>query len=211
MTHTLHRLGSREDLARDYVLIMISAKGLNDSGSAPAKRRFFEIVEKYNPVNTGDPIRGSQATLGFSEVKNGARDGTICQAVFRDAETVAAVLKELNRANLGQSTVVAGLFDEVERCCAKSGLKPHTVEYSLGTWGRTERLGNGKAMEVSTMCGHGMVPVSLVRHLAEQVQVGRLTSEEAASKMTRLCTCAVFNTARAAELVAAMATSRVPL
>ncbi len=210
MTHTLHRLGSREDLSRDYVFIMMSAKGLNDAGSAPAKRRFFEIVEKYHPVNTGDPVRGNQATLGFAELRDGVRDNSVCQAVFRDADTVAAVLKELNDADLGQSTVVSGLFSEVERCCGAAGLKPHTVEYSLGTWGRTDKLGGAKEMEVSTMCGHAMVPASLVHHLAEQVRAGRLTAEEAASKMARLCTCAVFNTPRAAELVAAMATSEVP-
>ena len=44
-----------------------------------------------------------------------------------------------------------------------------------------------------------------MRHMAEQVKGGRMSAEEAGEKLGRQCTCGVFNVARAAELVAAMA------
>jgi hypothetical protein len=38
MTHTLHRLGAPEDLGDDYVIFAMSAKGINEEGSAPKLR-----------------------------------------------------------------------------------------------------------------------------------------------------------------------------
>ncbi len=33
MTHTLHRRGSEESLDKDYVLLCMAAKGINEDGS----------------------------------------------------------------------------------------------------------------------------------------------------------------------------------
>ena len=33
MTHTLHRRGSEKSLERDYVLLCMAAKGINEEGS----------------------------------------------------------------------------------------------------------------------------------------------------------------------------------
>jgi hypothetical protein len=60
-------------------------------------------------------------------------------------------------------------------------------------------------LEVMTMCGHAQVPGRLVKHMAEKVKQGRLSAEDAGRALGRQCTCGVFNVARAAELVAAMA------
>ena len=205
MTHSMHRRGSRQSLSGDFVIITMSAHGINNVGSAAAKRTFYEICARHNPVNLGDPSRGNLAILGLDGLIKGANDLTICQAVYRDGDTVGAVLKDLDEANLGLSTAVTGLFDRVECCCAQAGLRPHTVEYSLGTWGKTEKIASGRELEVATMCGHAMVPAALVRHLVEQVRSGRNTAEEAADKMSRLCMCGVFNKARAAEIIGPMA------
>ena len=68
---------------------------------------------------------------------------------------------------------MSGLFDKVEGCCNKAGLGvPHTIEYSLGTWGDTEKMAPWRELEVMTMCGHAQIPGQLVRHMAERGQGG---------------------------------------
>ncbi len=206
MTHTLHRRGLPEDLAGDFVFLATSAKGINVPGTPEVMRRFYEIVLRHNPTFVGDGARGNQLTLGIGNLMAEGNDRTTPHAVFRDAETVAAVIKDLVDAGFDRSVVVSGLFDEVKECCRKAGLGvPHTLEFSLGSWGKTEKMASGEELEVMTMCGHAQIPASLVRHLALQVRAGRLTAEEAADKMARQCPCGIFNVGRAAELVTAIA------
>jgi hypothetical protein len=56
-------------------------------------------------------------------------------------------------------------------------------------------------MMLSTMCGHGMVSHSLAKKLIDWVREGRRTPEQAASYMTRFCSCGVFNPTRAARIL----------
>jgi len=43
------------------------------------------------------------------------------------------------------------------------------------------------------MCGHGMVSHNLARTMIDWVKDGRRTPEQAASYLTRFCSCGVFN------------------
>lgn len=62
MTHTLHRRGSKSDLAHDYVVLAMAARGVNRDGAAPKLARALEIFAAHNPVNFGTwpeiPSRG---------------------------------------------------------------------------------------------------------------------------------------------------------
>ncbi len=206
MTHTNHRRGTIESLSKDYIFTTMAGKGVNVAGTGERMKKFYEIVMKYNPAFVGDAAKGNQLTLGVKAMMEDSNDKTIGHAVFRDADSVAAVLKELVDAGFDRSVVVSGLFENVKECCKKAGIgTPHTIEYSLGTWGKTEKMAPMEELEVMTMCGHAQVPGALVRHMAQQVKAGRLTAEEAGLKLGRQCTCGIFNVARAAELVAAMA------
>ncbi|MCS7365922.1 MAG: hypothetical protein NDF54_10830 [archaeon GB-1867-035] len=60
MTHSLHRLGDYENLRNDYVVLVMSAKGFNDKGSAVKLKRALELSFKYNPVNYGDIKTGNK-------------------------------------------------------------------------------------------------------------------------------------------------------
>ncbi|MDI9390457.1 MAG: hypothetical protein QM402_03855, partial [Synergistota bacterium] len=59
MTHTLHRRGSAESLADDFVVFAIAAQGFNAEGAAKKFEKFFDIVKKYNPNNFGDMRTGN--------------------------------------------------------------------------------------------------------------------------------------------------------
>jgi hypothetical protein len=75
------------------------------------------------------------------------------------------------------------------------------VEYSLGFFGQTDRMADRNTLELSTMCGHGMVSFGLVRKLIDWIKQGRRSPEQAAATMARFCSCGVFNTTRACRLL----------
>jgi len=58
MTHTLHRLGNPANLADDYVVFAMSAKGINEKGSAIALRKFLEIASEYEPIEDRKFFKG---------------------------------------------------------------------------------------------------------------------------------------------------------
>lgn len=206
MTHTNHRRGTVESLSRDYIFTTMAGKGVNVAGTGEQMKKFYQIVMKYNPTFVGDAAKGNQLTYGIQTMLDSSDDKTIGHAVFRDADSVAAVIKDLMDAGFDRSVVVSGLFDKVEGCCNKAGIGvPHTIEFSLGTWGKTEKLAPMDQLEVMTMCGHAQIGGTLVKHMANQVKAGRITAEDAGMRLGRQCTCGVFNVARAAELVEAIA------
>ena len=129
----------------------------------------------------------------------------IGHAVFCNPEDVTAVLKEVKEADLGLSVVVSGIFEKVDDCIEKAALKHHTANFSLGTWGRTEKLPPYEILEVTTMCGHAMIAPNLVKEMVKEIKAGTKTPEDAAKLLAPQCACGVFNTRRTAKLLKAMA------
>ena len=206
MTHTLHRSGTKESLSGDYILLYMPAFGINSADSGPKLRKFLEITLRHNPVNIGDTRRGNMYSLDVQNIlDNVKKDGTVVHAVFDNEKAVAAALKELKEADLGLSLVVSGIFDRVKEHCQKAGIHRHAVTYSLGIWGKTEKLPPEQSLDIVTMCGHGMISASLVHSLAEEVKAGRKKVEDAVREMARLCDCGIFNPVRAAKLLTALA------
>ena len=114
---------------------------------------------------------------------------------------IGEMMKALKEADLGMSVVVSGLFDMIGECCHKSGLEPHTVEYSLGIWGNTSLLPAEPIMEINTMCGHGMVSVGRIEDIINKINAGRMTCEQGGKELGKTCTCGIFNWKRAGEIL----------
>lgn len=205
MTHSLHRLGNTDNLSEDFVIFAMSAKGINEDGSNVAMRRFFEMALALDPVNAGDMKTGNMFTHTHDELLDGIQDVSIVHAVFTDAGKVAELLDQVREADLGLSVVVSGLFDRVREIGGQAGVRQHTVECSGGVWGRTDLLPDKDVMQITTMCGHGMIAASLVSRMARNVRRGRMTPEEAAREIAVPCVCGIFNPIRAARLVEALA------
>ncbi len=201
MTHSLQRRGTAESLSKDYVMLSVPTVGINDSGYIPKLQEFLRIALRHNPQNIGSK-KGSIYRYTVEEVIAGARG--MVHAVFDNPQAVTQVLRELKEADLGMSVVVSGIIDSVNECCQKAGLKLHTVELSLGIWGKIEKLPSNDILEVTTMCGHGLVSANLVNSLVGEIKAGAKTPEDAAKELTPNCTCGIFNPARAAKLLAAM-------
>lgn len=205
MTHTLHRFGNLENLDGDYVVFAMSAKGINEKGSAHAMRTFMEIAFDLDPVNAGDMKTGNIFTHSREEILAGVQDISIVHAVFVDEGKVSELLARVKEADLGISVVVSGLFDKVQTAGKTGGVRQHTVECSAGVWGNVNNLPSADVMQVTTMCGHGMVAAQLVERRARDVRSGKLTTQEAAQQLAKLCVCGVFNPVRAEKLLLAVA------
>ena len=205
MTHTLHRLGNRENLAGDYVVFAMSAKGINEKDSAPAMRKFLELAYELDPINLGDMKTGNFLKISREEMMDKVQDVSIVHAVYSDEKKVAALLKKVKEADLGVSVVVSGLLDRVKAVGDSVNVPPHTVECSAGIWGKMEKLPSAETLQLTTMCGHGMVAANLVNQYVKQIKFGKMTAAEAAKKLAEPCECGVFNIERAERLLTAMA------
>ena len=205
MTHSLHRFGNPENLEGDYVIFAMSAKGINEKGSAQAMRTFMEMALDLDPVNAGDMKTGNIFTHSREEILAGVQDISIVHAVFVDEAKVSELLERVKEADLGVSIVVSGLFDNVKSAGEASGVHQHTVECSAGVWGQVGKLPSADVMQVTTMCGHGMVAAQLVERRARDIRSGKLTTQQAARELAKLCVCGIFNPVRAERLLLAIA------
>ena len=196
MTHTIHRFGRPEDLEQDYSIIFISARNINSQGSQPKIRQFLELAQKHHAVNFGNMEAGSMLSIGPEKVVEAVKDGTTVQAVFSDQEDVINILSDLVTMDLGLSVVVQGLEHRVRECCQAANLKPHTWNHSLGIWGKTELLPEPDILEVTTMCGHGLVSVGLVKKIFADVQKGKTTLKRATQNLSKPCICGMINPLR---------------
>ncbi len=191
MTHSLHRKGNINDLKKDYVILVMLAAGVNDkSVYADAKQRQLrvgEIMKNNNPTNL------------LSEA--GWRLSSIVQGCFSDIIDVKNVLKTIKKEDLGISVVVSGLISEIKDLCQEIGLKMHTINLSLGEFGKKSLLPPEKTLEITTMCGHHCVSSQSVEHYVEQIKKGKISLEKAAEKLTAPCVCGIFNTNRAKQVL----------
>lgn len=201
MTHTNHRQGTRESLSKDYVVFMYAAKGINDKDAGLKLQEFLRMGYKYGPVNAGPARVGDMFMSSPEKLVERVVRATSAYMVFDDRGKVEALVNDVVEADLGLSVIVSGLFDEVDEVCRAVGIKRHTVQCSLGVWGRVERLPQAEILDITTMCGHGMVSFNLVRRMAAEVSKGLISLEKAGRIMAKPCVCGVFNPKRAEDLL----------
>lgn len=205
MTHTLHRRGNQDSLDSDYIVFSMSAKGFNEEGSAEKMRTFLGILLSHSPVNFGDMVTGNSYVKSREEILENIQSTSIVHGVFTDPGIVIEILKDLKEADLGMSVVVTGVHEETENCCRQSDLRKHTIEHSLGIFGQTRKLPSEEILQLTTMCGHGMVPANLVERVVAEIKRGRKTIQEGALELTRPCHCGIYNPVRAEYLLRRLA------
>jgi hypothetical protein len=213
MTNTLHRFGNAESFYDDYIVFAIPSKSNKDPDALPKLHRFLEIAMEYKPVNLGDARHGgalrSSKNLGpwshwkrdmkpnFQAVIKGLTVATTCAAVFDNPVAAEQFVKRIKEENLGMSVNISTSIEGAERCCNFACLDRHSVGYSLGFEGKTEKIPNSQVATLSTMCGHGMISHSLAKKMIDFVKENRRTPEQAATYLSRFCSCGIFNPARA--------------
>jgi hypothetical protein len=146
-------------------------------------------------------VTGNCYVKSREEIVQNIQSTSIVHGVFTDEEEVVEILKELKEADLGMSVVVSGIHDATETGCQKSGLAKHTVENSLGIFGQYKKLPADEILQLTTMCGHGMVPANLVERVITEIKRGKKSVREGAVELTRPCHCGIYNPIRAERLL----------
>ncbi|BCV25259.1 hypothetical protein [Gelria sp. Kuro-4] len=202
MTHSLHRLGSPESLKNDFVLLVTPAVGINNVGSQEKLREILDYIFELGPTNIGSYETGtifSGATL--EEIKAKLSETPRVRVCFSSSEKVKKLVQFIKEKDYGLSVTISGLITEINDIARSLDIKPHSINLSLGIYGKTADLPGPEVLEFVTMCGHGMISRELVERLIADVKAGRRTPENAAKEMARPCVCGIFNTDRAIQLL----------
>lgn len=217
MTHSLHRYGEHEDLTDDYIVFAMPARGINDDDAVDKQKEFLRRALVHGPVNIGDgkkggwyhPEKGLNPSVHWRRdlspdpdaVIDGVDSPGLVSAVFDNYEAARGFVEDLKDADLGLSVNLSALADSALRCCEQCGITRHSVEYSLGFRGAVERLPADATLELTTMCGHGMIAHTLAAKVIDRVRTGRSTPEEASLLLARFCVCSIFNPSRAVRIL----------
>jgi len=202
MTHSLHRLGTEDSLKGDYVFLCTPAKGINDKGSTLKLIRILEILLEVGPTNIGFYGHGSlMDDISIEAIKKSIHDTSRLRCCFDDGEKLEEVLRIIKNEDLGLSITVSGLLSELKDICEELDLEPHTINISCGIFGRIDRLPRPKILEISTMCGHGMIGHGLVEVIIQRLQEGNLDIDEAIYRLGKPRTCGIFNPSRANNII----------
>ncbi|MEE9611895.1 MAG: hypothetical protein V3W19_11620 [Desulfatiglandales bacterium] len=197
MTHSLHRQGPVEFLKHEFIVIIFGDAYPLASLRAKSRRQFPHLYAF---------LEGVFLQLGFLKIirvikslrpKPKFKSAT----VLNSKEELRNYLEKLKEGNTGKSIIVSGVFDEVHNCLQQLGLRPHTIQLSLGYFGKTELLPRPEILEITSMCGHHMVSHRLVEKLGNDISLGKITLGEAARVMNNLCSCGIFNQARAIKIL----------
>jgi hypothetical protein len=142
-----------------------------------------------------------------------AHSSSVVTAIYTEVADVVDLVNDLKGDWLERnrqkaypiSIVLSGLFDDVHRCCQKTGSRQHTYLHSLGFFGKVQDLPSAAELEILTMCGHGLIAANRVRSLVSDIRLGETTAAEAAENVTRPCVCGIVNRKRAEEVFSRLA------
>jgi hypothetical protein len=204
MSHALHRHGTTEQLQNDYTFYARASRFVNREGCGPKLRKILSIVlTEKNLVNYGSSHAGKSYEAGLipEEYAMTLDKAYGVAGCFSDKETVRSVLKKLKEADTGISFVISGLIDEIVKIAKEVDLKPHTAFLSLGVHGKRALLPEDQILQITTMCGHGMVAAKLTKAVMKQVKAGKMTPEAGAHLLAQPCPCGIFNTDRCAAIL----------
>lgn len=195
MSHSAHRYGTAENLSNDYVLYARTSRYVNREGCGPKLQEILKIILSERPVNFGSSHAGKSFAAGldpaiYAQTLDKAYGVACC---FSDPQALKRAVRKLKEADLGISIVISGLIDEVTTMAKELSLQPHTALLSLGIHGKAERLPAKSILEMTTMCGHGLVASRLAERIAKKVREGKIKPGEGARTLAQPCPCGIFN------------------
>ena len=202
MSHSLHRRGSVCSLKNDFVILVTPAVGINHEGSGPKLWKVLDIITEVGPNNIGSYECGTiYRGVTIEDIRSSMPETPRVRCCFDSKEKMFEVLRKVKELDLGLSITVSGLNEDILDMCQKLDIHPHSVNYSLGVHGATEKLPPEEFLEIITMCGHGMISRDLVAKEVEAVKQGRKTPYDAAVTIAQPCVCGIFNVGRAERLL----------
>ena len=200
MTHSLHRCGRLQE--QDYVWLLYHVKGVNDANLTERMRQALVIAEDVGSINWGDVKSGPIVILSAEEVKAKLTEKSRLRGVFASETQITQFLTRMKAADLGLCVIITGPLQRVHDSCRAAGLAPHTINYSIGVFGKKEAIADEDTLAITTMCGHHMIPDRYVERVRSRVRRGKTHTQKAALKMAKMCPCGIFNQERAEALLA---------
>jgi hypothetical protein len=194
----------------DYVWFMYQTKGVNDIDIKPKALEFIAVAEAVGSENWGDVKTGPKLRYPIEEIKNNISDKSRIRGIFTKREQVVEFLKQIKAKDLGMSVIISGVLSEVIPACREAGVTPHSINYSLGVWGKKDKLPSETTLSITTMCGHHMIPPKFVDHIMKQVRKDKMTPEEGAKQLAEFCYCGIFNHIRCADIIAKQTKEATP-
>lgn len=205
MSHALHRIGNKENLNNDYTIIVRPERGYNNIGSRPLLQAVLQALYDCKAINItsarGEKFKGNIYETTINEIIDGVKEGSSIFAAFDNKENLEQFLQYIIVKDYGLSIVVQGLYDNIKPILEKLGLKIHSTNHSIGIWGKTEMLHSKNILEITTMCGHGIVSPYLVQDVVERIRQKEISIHEGAVILSKPCICGIFNTTRAEYLL----------
>ena len=180
----------------------MGSAGRTVEGAEPKLRKFWDLAKNNGAIKLSDARLGNEYTQGdLATVHRHIFDKSAIHAIFDSEENAKKMIRSLVKEDIGLSVVVSGLADSVQKCCRETGIERHTIEFSLGRWGQTDRLPPQELLQIHTMCGHGMVTLGLIRKVLSDIKAGEYSAETGGEKLFEPCACGAFNPKRAAEIL----------
>lgn len=202
MTHTLHRRTDMITDREDFVMLSMAAQGFNDKGAGEKLKKIYRMVADSNPDNLGDDTFGCRYS-GYTDedILDHMGDKAYVCSAFSDRSRLREALKKIKEADLGISVVVSGNYKVVFEIIKEVGIQPHTVNMSLGFFGKKDLVAREEVLAITSMCGHGMIPPRRIENILERVKAGKLTPKEGSKRLASTCTCGIFNPILAEEMI----------
>ncbi len=221
MTNTLHRFQKPDDPKDDYIVFSLTTSGINDIGATERARKFLKAALKYNPVNVKVPtengpmyrsekdltpfklyVKGRKESLSPEQmIEEMEPPGGGVLVVFDNKPALEGFLKEIKEMDLGLSVNVSSVVDDIQEMIPRTGMIPHSINYALGFRGNPYKLPERNVLELTTLCGHGLISHNFARKMINMVREKRVTPEKAAGYMSKFCVCGAFNTTRAVRIL----------
>ncbi len=217
MTNTLHRYGDAASFNDDVIVFAMTSKGKNDEDAVPRLKKFLSLAVPFKPVNMGDGAKGGAMRASrnlnptshwrrdhkpnFNAVIDGLDKPGTAAVVFDNRQNAIGFVKAVKEADLGLCVNISTAVEGAEEILDAAGLPRHSINYSLGFEGHTEKLPSTQVLSLTTMCGHGMISQSMAKKMVDWVKEGRRTPDEAVGYLARFCACGVFNPMRACRIL----------
>ena len=202
MTHSLHRKAAKDLLKQDFVVLITPAVGINHADSKDKLIKILDKILDLRPNNIGSYETGtiySGATI--DEIKRQLSETPRVRCCFDDKQKVRQLLEYLVDNNFGLSVTVSGLIDEIIEMTNEMSINAHSVNLSLGVFGKTEDLPSQEIVELISLCGHGMISRQYAEDLVSRTRQGSVSCADAARELAKPCVCGIFNTTMASAMI----------